>query len=293
MVFTETSIVYFNETDGLPADYVLESFENKYDRGWNAIYRQGAAVENVAIVNDTTARNLTSMALYCDPADDKGLVTGASVRTARQDIFFGSFRASMRAPRQWFKGSAVSMLLKHNITESWDIDVMNTDNSSWAWVTTLAKGQFSDLWMGTNFTNLTEDGLNPWYYTEYRVDWTPDAITYYIGGQPRYAYTRALNGSLPSTPAPIQLQHWSLGNVYNTQGPPGQQSEANVAWTRLFFNSSIWTTEQREAFDARCTPADACQMDDNTLRALQRTQLKHFLPGSRLSRSTRFFGYLF
>lgn len=266
MVFTETSIVYFNETDGLPADYVLESFENKYDRGWNAIYRQGAAVENVAIVNDTTARNLTSMALYCDPADDKGLVTGASVRTARQDIFFGSFRASMRAPRQWFKGSAVSMLLKHNITESWDIDVMNTDNSSWAWVTTLAKGQFSDLWMGTNFTNLTEDGLNPWYYTEYRVDWTPDAITYYIGGQPRYAYTRALNGSLPSTPAPIQLQHWSLGNVYNTQGPPGQQSEANVAWTRLFFNSSIWTTEQREAFDARCTPADACQMDDNTLR---------------------------
>ena len=266
MVFTDTSIVYFNETDTFPADYIIESFEHKHDRGWNAVYRQGAAAENVEISNDITARNLTGLAMYCDPSDDKGLVTGASVRTARQDIFFGSFRASIRAPRKWLKGSAMSMLLSHNITENWDIDVMNTDNSSWAWVTTLAKGQFSDLWMGANFTDLIADGINPWYYTEYRVDWTRDAITYYIGGVPQYAYTTAQNGSLPSTPAPIKLQHWSLGNVYNTQGPPGQRSEANVAWTRLFFNSSVRTTEQQQAFDAKCTPDEACRMSDNTLR---------------------------
>lgn len=267
MVFTDSSIVYFNGTNGIiPSDFVLESFEHKFDRGWNALYRQGAAVENVAIGRDATARNLTSLGLYCDPADNNGLVMGASVRTARQDIFFGSFRASMRAPRKWLKGSALSMLSAHNITETWNMDVLNTDNSSWAWVTTLAKGQFSNTWLGSNFTDLMADGIDPWLYTEYRVDWTRDNITYYIGNQLQYAYTRELNGTLPSTPAPIQLQHWSLGNEYNTQGPPGQRSEANVAWTRFFFNSSLTTPEQQQVFDAKCTVADACRMEDNTLR---------------------------
>src|SRR6266536_2462884 len=89
LVFTDSSIVYFNETDGIPDDLVVESFEHKYDRGWNALYRQGASLDNVEILNDTTARNLTSLGMYCNPADDNGLVVGASMRTARQDIFFG------------------------------------------------------------------------------------------------------------------------------------------------------------------------------------------------------------
>jgi hypothetical protein len=266
MVFTDTSIIYFNETDTMPDDVVSESFEHKYDRGWNALYRQGAAIENVEIANDTTARNLQGLAVYCNPTDEHGLVVGASVRTARQDLFFGSFRTLMRAPRQWLDGSALSMLLQHNQTESWDIDVMNTDNSSWAWVSMLAEGQFSNLWLGKNFTDLIRAGMDPWFYTEYRVDWTRDRIDYYIGGQLMQNFTKEVNGTLPSTPAPLRWQHWSLGNPYNSRGPPGQRSQANIGWTRLFFNSSLTTDEERSAFDQRCTPAAACSMDDNALR---------------------------
>jgi hypothetical protein len=266
LVFTDSSIVYFNETDGIPDDLVVESFEHRYDRGWNALYRQGASLDNVEILNDTTARNLTSLGMYCNPADENGLVVGASMRTARQDIFFGSFRASMRAPRSWLHGSALSMVLDHNKTERWDIDVMNTDNSSWAWVSLLYKGQFSDLWLGANFTNLTEAGMNPWYYTEYRVDWTRDRIDYYIGGTLQQSVTKEMNGTLPSTPAPLKWQHWSLGNEYNTQGPPGQRSQANIGWARIFFNSSLTTKDEQKTFDERCTPAAACLMNDTTLR---------------------------
>lgn len=266
MVFTDKSIIYFNETNTLPDDLVVESFEHKYDRGWNALYRQGAAIENVEISNDTTARDLQSLAVYCNPADSDGLVTGASLRTARQDIFFGSFRTSMRAPRQWLHGSVISMLLTHNQTESWDIDVMNTDNSSYAWVSMLAKGQFSDLWLGKNFTDLIAADMQPWYYLEYRVDWTRDRIDYYIGGQLMQSFTKELNDTLPSTPAALKWQHWSLGNPYNSQGPPGQRAVANIGWTRMFFNSSLTTEEEQKAFDARCSPAAACSMDDYTLR---------------------------
>ncbi|TVY83843.1 hypothetical protein LSUE1_G001622 [Lachnellula suecica] len=266
MVFTDTTIIYFNETDIIPEDLVVESFEHKYDRGWNALYRQGAAIENVGITNDTSARDLQGLAVYCNPTDDSGLVVGASVRTARQDIFFGSFRTSMRAPRQWLDGSALSMVLQHNQTEAWDIDVMNTDNSSVAWVSMLSRGEFSDLWLGKNFTDLIAAGMNPWYYTEYRVDWTRDRIDYYIGGVLMQSTIKEINGTLPSTPAPLRWQHWSLGNPYNTQGPPGIRSQANIGWSRLFFNSSLTTKEDQAAFDQRCTPEAACRMEDNTLR---------------------------
>ena len=267
LIFTDSSIVYFNETDGIPTnDFQVESFEHKYDRGWNALYRQGAAIENIAIVNDTSAQNRTGLGLYCNPANDKGLVNGASMRTARQDIFFGSFRSSMRAPRKWLKGSALSMVLDHNKTERWDIDVMNTDNSSFAWVSMLMAGEFSNVWLGTNFTNLTAADMNPWYYLEYRVDWTRDRIDYYIGNVLWKSYTKQENGTLPSTPAPLRWQHWSLGNEYNTQGPPGIRSEANIGWTRIFFNSSLATDDEQKAFNERCTPSAACLMSDNSLR---------------------------
>jgi hypothetical protein len=267
LLFTDTSIIYFNETNGLiPNDLVPEAFAHKYDLGWNSLYRQGAAVENVAVGEDVTARNTSSLILTCSPSDPDHLVVGASVRTVRQDIFFGSFRASMRGPRHWEKGSALSMLLDHNLTERWDVDVMNTDNSSWAWVSTLMKGQFSDVWLGMNFTNLTTDGLDPWFYTEYRVDWTRDRIDYYIGGTLYKTYTTELNGTLPSTPAPLRFQHWSLGNEYNTMGPPTTPSDANIQWTRIFFNSSLTTAEQHQEFDSRCSPTVACRMEDYSLR---------------------------
>jgi len=205
------------------------------------------------------------------------------MRTARQDVFFGSFRTSMRVARPWLHGSAISMVIDHNKTENWNMDVMNTDNSSWAWVSmtgayfgyescrvitdlNLANGVFTDLWLGKNFTDLIATGLNPWYYTEYRVDWTRDRIDYYIGGVLQLSTTKEINGTIPSTPAPLQWQHWSLGNRYNTQGPPGNRSTANIGWTRLFFNSSVMTDDQHKEFDDRCTPALACQMDDITLR---------------------------
>ncbi|KKY24778.1 putative glycoside hydrolase family 16 [Phaeomoniella chlamydospora] len=266
-VFTESSIVYFNETDGIPTDdFVVEEFEHRYDRGWNTMYREGASVDNVAIVNDTTARNLTSLQLTCNPSTPGHLVVGGSMRTARQDIFFGSFRASMRAPRHWYHGSALSMILDHNQTQRWNVDIMNTDNSSWAWVATLIKGSFADVWLGTNFSTLQNQSIDPWYYVEYRVDWTRDSIAYYIGGELVRNYTHRTNGTLPSTPAPIRFQHWSTGNEYSTQGPPLHDSPANIAWTRLFFNSSTMTKADHKAFNERCSPSNACRMDNIGLR---------------------------
>lgn len=266
-VFTESTIIYFNETDHIPNDaLVVQSFEHRYDRGWNTLYRIGASPSNVNIVNDTTAKDVQSLALYCDPSTLDHLVLGASLRTARQDIFYGSFRTIMRSPRKWFPGSVLSMTLDHNLTESWSVNLMNTDQQKYAWVSMLAKGVFPNLWFGVNYTTLEDEGMSPWYYTEYRVDWTPESIKYYIGGKLQQLNTKELNGTLPSTPSALQWQHWSTGDAYASQGPPIQRGEANVKTMRLFYNSSTMTTDQHREFDARCQPSLACSMDDWSLR---------------------------
>ena len=265
-VLTDSTIVYFNETDEVPSDLVLDNYENKYDYGWNALYREGASSSNVEIDNDTSAHDLQSLRMFCDSSDANHLVVGSSIRTARRDIFFGSFRALMRSPRRWFPGSALSMLVDHNRTEGWDVDIRNTQNWTDAWVSTLVEGQFPDRWFGVNYTTLEADGTHPWDYTEYRVDWTRHEINFYIGGQLYRSVTTKENGTLSSTPASLEIKHWSNGNKYSSAGPPYQCGEANVGWVRLFFNSSVTIDEQSKAFDERCKPSDACLTDDITLR---------------------------
>ncbi|QGA18998.1 hypothetical protein EYB26_006683 [Talaromyces marneffei] len=275
LYFTDSTIVYFNESSSIPSDFVVEEFEHRYDRGWNNMYRMGAAVDNVQITRDVTAKNLTSLELSCHPPEKEHLVVGSSIRTSRQDIFFGSFRTTLRPARQWSLGSVISMNLVHNQTESWQIDVMNTDNRNQSWVDMLMRGQFANTWLGRNFTNLTAEGLNPWMYTEYRVDWTRDSINYYIGDVLRTSYNTSVNSSIPSTPAPLKFQHWSTGNKYTSQGPPISTNLANIGYTRLFFNSSTWNETTRTAYDQRCSTQKACNMNDLSLRGSS-----HFEPES-------------
>ena len=270
LLFTDTSIVYFNETDTIPTDQLhVESFEHRYDRGWNTVYRQGAKAENVAIVNDTNFKGgPQGLGLFCEPGTNEGLVPGSSIRTARQDIFFGSFRSYVRGPRSWLKGSTLSMVLNHNKTETWEMDIFNTDNSSQAWVSMVTNGEFANTWLGTNFTNLTDAGLEPWGYLEYRIDWTRDRMDFYIQNQTGtpILWKSYTNNSLPTTPGAFRWQHYSLGNEYTTMGPPGNTSEANIQYTRIFFNSSLATDISRQEFDGNCSIQAACSMDDWSLR---------------------------
>ncbi|TKA37332.1 hypothetical protein B0A49_12784, partial [Cryomyces minteri] len=58
-LFTESTIVYFNESSGLPLeDFAVESYEHKYERDWNAVYRQGAAASNVRLSNSSSFPSL-------------------------------------------------------------------------------------------------------------------------------------------------------------------------------------------------------------------------------------------
>ena len=267
-LFTDSVIVYFNETKTLPSDsFVVQSYENKYERGWNTRYRQGANASNVHLgtaPGDTNA----ALELYVDPTDEAHLVVGGGVQTARKDIFYGSFRMLLRSPRMSAPGSALSMAIDWNETQRINMDLMNTNQPSQAWVSMLVHDEFPDRDLGVNYSVLANstNKISPWDYTEFKVDWTQNNVDYYVGDKLFRSVTKKSDNRFPQTPAPLVLKHWSVGDYFSTQGPPSNRSVANVGWVRLFFNSSLSNDEDRVAFASRCTLADTCSTDDTSLR---------------------------
>ncbi|PSN64861.1 hypothetical protein BS50DRAFT_555040 [Corynespora cassiicola Philippines] len=275
--FTDSIVVYFNETDSLPADFVVEDYQNKYEKDWNAIYRQGASPSNVRLDDPDSLQMIVS------PSTSHHLVNGAGIRTTRRDIQHGSFRTLIKSPSRALRGSAMSMMWRYNETEATEISVMNTNDPSDAWVGTFVNGEFTTRDLGVNFTTLLEDpasnrnyttlggvlsngSVDAWDYAEYRIDWNEDLINFYIGGNLTRSVLHRDNKGMPSVPSPFYFKHWSTGNRFSMEGPPGRESIANIGWIRMFFNSSSMTKEAHEDFASRCSLAEACSMDDISLR---------------------------
>lgn len=275
-LFTDSIIVYFNETESVPSEFVAEQYTNKYEKDWNAVYRQSADPTNLQFVNE-------SLQFIVQPPTDDHIVQGAGLRTTRRDIQYGSFRTLIKSPRRSARGSAMSLMWKFNDTETTELSVMNMNDASEAWVGTFVSGEFTTRDLGINYTQLVEQptadrnyttlegtlgngSVNPWEFTEYRIDWTQDYINFYIGGNLSRQILHKDNKAMPTVPAPVYLKHWATGNRFSMKGPPGQPSVAEVGWTRMFFNSSSMNEMVHEDFVARCSIADACAIDDSTLR---------------------------
>jgi len=272
-LFTESVIVYFNETAALPlADFEVESYTHRFEKGWNTQYREGAAASNAMIAEVSSANGSRALELRVRPFQEDHLVMGASLRSIRRDIEYGSFRSLMRSPAPWVGGSALSMGLQYNLTQTITLNLQNADEPSAASVSMIEGEEFPDATLGMSYANMTtgrfgNGTISPWDYTEYRIDWTREAIKFYIGGHVARTISRHDKQGLLSTPSPLFLRHRSNGNKYASQGPPEQPSSAHVAWVRMFFNSSLMTGNDHARFDEQCNISKACSADDTTLRA--------------------------
>ncbi|CAG5175194.1 uncharacterized protein ALTATR162_LOCUS10746 [Alternaria atra] len=277
-LFTDSIIVYFNETTQLPVDFIAEDFTQKYAKDWNAVYREGASPKNLRF------NNSESLQLVVQPSTDDHVVQGASLRTKRSDIQHGSFRTLIKSADRDAAGTAASMMWKYNETEITELSVMNMNNERDPWVGTFVNNEFTTRNLGMNYSQLlnstaanrnyttlggglSNGSINPWEFTEYRIDWTADYINFYIGGNLTRQVLHKERKNMPSVPTAMFFKHWSTGNRYSMRGPPQlAESIAEVGWIRMFFNSSSMGVDARENFVARCPLTDACSMDDIELR---------------------------
>ena len=280
-LFTESIIVYFNETIALPIPgLVQETYTHKYEKGWNTQFRMGADPSNVDLSTsslsstDPNASQTTSLNLHVQPAQKNHLVVGSSLRSSRQDIQYGSFSGLLRSPGPWAGGgggSALSMALQFNLSQMIALNLENTDMNSTARVSMLANEEFPDEKLTVPYGNMTNgtfgnNTISPWDYTEFRIDWTKEGVKFYIGGHLARTIEKDAPGAQFSTPSPLYFSHSSNGNFYGSQGPPKNSTVANIGWTRSFFNSSSMTTEDRVSFGKRCRISDACLISDTSLR---------------------------
>ncbi|KAL1876166.1 hypothetical protein Plec18167_005430 [Paecilomyces lecythidis] len=267
-LFTDSIIVYFNETSSLDSTgFAGQTYENHYEKGWNDQYRQGADLAHLHIVNDSSSPDFPqSLAINISKPTANHLVMGGSIQTLRRDIHYGTFRAFLKSPRQWTGGSALSMELLYNETETFSLNLLSTEEPSTARITMLMNREFPDNIYGVNYTTLTNKSTSPWEFMEYRVDWTKDWLNYTLGDKTWRSASKKETKGLPSVPAPLHIKHWSTGDFFSMQGPPWAETTANVGWVRLFFNTTSMSGHARKAFDSTCRVDAACKVDDIKLR---------------------------
>jgi hypothetical protein len=166
-------------------------------------------------------------------------------------------------------GSAMSMQLWHNRTSFIDADMCNMQYPEDAKFLALKDGEFPDTEYQLNYTYFADNknataGGDPWEFVENKIDWTYLHVNWTFGGN----MTRSAKRSKAelSEPLPLIFKHWSIGDKYYMAGPPNQRNQADVAWVRAFFNSSLTTTGEKASFDNRCRQADMCSVEDITLR---------------------------
>jgi len=274
-LFTESMIVYLNETTSLPIpDLVIEKYEHDYEKGWDTQFREGASPSNIGFSSSSiNPKGSSSLELRVSPYQENHLVIGSSIRTSRQDIQYGSFRSLMRSPEAGAGdgGSALSMALQFNLSQMISTDLQNTNAPSGAFISMLHSEESPDTGRVISYENMTKgifgDGtISPWENTEFRMDWTREYVKFYIGGYIARTISKHENDALFSTPSPLLLRHWSNGNAASSQGPPTQPTTAHIGWVRTFFNSSLMTEDDHANFGKRCQFKDACLSSDVTLR---------------------------
>ncbi len=273
-VWTDAIIAYANETATTPADsLVAEEFQHPYEKNWNARYRAGASVSNIG-QNESTAPgwNGTAWLLKLNkPARDHAVV-GASIRSLRRDIQYGTFESVLGPPKPGVGGSVLSMRLDYNDSQTVNLNVMNADDPKDAWTSFMIYGD----WRGTrdkgvNFTDFGNSTYNfkgsPWGFVPYRLQWNDTKVNFFIGD----VLARSINPHdtferWPTTPSALYIRHFSIGDMYTSQGPPPNGSYARVGMLRAFFNSSLMIPAEHRSFDKRCPHGPTCLVSDISLR---------------------------
>jgi hypothetical protein len=262
--YTDSLIVYFNETGELGDAFNVSSYEHAYEQGWGIYYREGALASNVYYENGSTW-NISPgwLNLNVSAKTNKHLVNGAEIETKRQDMLYGSFRTLMRSAAPYAGGgSALTMRLIHNESISAELELLSMDDSGVnAKYATSTNGEAPLPANSVNYTTLlgSEYNQSPWDFWEYRMDWDSENIEWFAGVNK----TRTMPASNWTLPVSLSLKHWSLGLPSWTEGPPGNDSGAAVGWMRLFFNSSVTAPEDRPS---NCSVEHFCSTEDESLR---------------------------
>ena len=137
---------------------------------------------------------------------------GAEIFTTREDFLYGSFRALAKTSVE--PGTVSSPLFYYlNDTSEIDVEILSEQNTDG-----LVNYTIHENTQGANTHQLFEAGFDPSAdFHEYRFDWTPEGVTFYLDGEPTGV---VLTGNTPYEPGRIMVNHWTLSDPGWGGGPP-------------------------------------------------------------------------
>lgn len=201
-----------------------------------------------------------------------GLIPMGEIATSREDMLYGSFRASIlvsdipgtcaaffwvrRHTRRKFELSRHLQHVKYfNDTEEIDFEFLSTQFNASSWPVNLVLQSPASQKAGYDAAGTPTFDVHhlPFQpdggYHEYRFDWSPGKVSFYADG----IWLRDMTESVPTSPGHITLSHWSNGKADWSGGPPVADAVMTVSYMKAYFNSS--TPSRQQDYRRRCTNA--------------------------------------
>src|SRR5262245_65874065 len=98
-------------------------------------------------------------------------------------------------------------------------------------------------------------------FHEYRFDWSPNRVAFYVDGQFMYEMTQ----NLPTSGGRMFMNHWSNGDPLWSAGPPNSDTAMTVSYVKAYFNTT--DTTRTDSYKKQCPTFDTskvCQIPEQT-----------------------------
>ncbi|KAF2848148.1 glycoside hydrolase family 16 protein [Plenodomus tracheiphilus IPT5] len=199
-----------------------------------------------------------------DHAD--GFVSGAEMTSHRTDALHGSFRVGMKLSNS--SGTCGAFFFYYNNSQEIDMEFLSHQFNNSQGAVNLVLQTPESVVHGYDASGTAEFKVQPLpfrpdqMFHEYRFDWTPGRVAFYVDGNFLYEITE----NIPVEGGGIFMNHWSNGDPAWSAGPPDRDTVMTIAYTKFYFNSTD-TERSQNAYKKRCPtydPAKVCAIPAQT-----------------------------
>ncbi|KAI4257007.1 MAG: hypothetical protein LQ352_001835 [Teloschistes flavicans] len=175
------------------------------------------------------------------PTPSGSPVRTAELATKRTDMFYGSYRAAIKYTS--VSGTCGSMFWRKDDTHEIDFELLSSQDSASSSTNRINLVLHSTGPSGFETPSVPfhlSDGFH-----EYRFDWSPGRVSYYVDGE----HMKDLTEGVPDIPGPLVFNHWSNGDEHWTYGPPTKDAYMTIGYVKTYFNTSQASQKNDQCVD--------------------------------------------
>jgi len=217
------------------------------------------------------------------------MVSSAEVASTRDDMLYGSFRVGAKFSS--VNGTCGAFFFYRNDSSEIDYEYLSRlapaagsgNNSSPMNMVVQSPQSVSQGFNAAGTPGFDVVGM-PFLaaegYHEYRFDWLPERIDFYVDGS--MVWTG--NSFVPDGPGRLIMNHWSNGDPNWSGGPPAEDAVMTVSYVKAYFNTTNTTrTTQWSGACANTWEGRTCELPD------QKTSIDPTGPSGNITGNTLFF----